>query len=92
MEDKSYLAIESALARLDRTNRRLFILCIILILLLLATNIGWLYWENQFEDVVVTQDVKSDGDSDVQLQNIGGDYYGGDAKANNQNPQTKDGR
>jgi hypothetical protein len=56
MEDKSYLAIESALARLDRTNRRLFILCIILILLLLATNIGWLYWENQFEDVVVTQD------------------------------------
>ena len=86
MEDKSYLAIESALARLDRTNRRLFILCVILILLLLATNIGWLYWENQWEDVVVTQDVKSDGDSDLQLQNIGGDYYGGDTKANNQNP------
>ena len=86
MEDKSYLAIESALARLERTNRRLFILCVILILLLLATNIGWLYWENQWEDVVVTQDVKSDGDSDLQLQNIGGDYYGGDTKANNQNP------
>lgn len=86
MEDKSYLAIESALARLDRTNRRLFILCVILILLLLATNIGWLYWENQWEDVVVTQDVKSDGDSDLQLQNIGGDYYGGDTKADNQNP------
>jgi hypothetical protein len=47
---------------------------------------GWLYWENQWEDVVVTQDVKSDGDSDLQLQNIGGDYYGGDTKANNQNP------
>ena len=86
MEDKSYLAIESALARLDRTNRRLFILCVILILLLLATNRGWLYWENQWEDVVVTQDVKSDGDSDLQLQNIGGDYYGGDTKADNQNP------
>jgi cell division septal protein FtsQ len=56
MEDKSYLAIESALARLDRTNRRLFILCIILILLLLATNLSWIYYENSFEDVVVTQD------------------------------------
>lgn len=86
MEQIPFVAFESALARLERTNRRLFILCIILILLLLTTNIGWLYWENQWEDVVVTQDVKSDGDSDVQLQNIGGDYYGGDTKANNQNP------
>ena len=86
MEQIPYVAFESALARLERTNRRLFILCVILILLLLATNMGWLYWENQWEDVVVTQDVKSDGDSDLQLQNIGGDYYGGDTKANNQNP------
>ncbi len=51
-----YVAFESAQIRLERTNRRLFILCIILILLLLATNIGWLYYENSFEDVVVTQD------------------------------------
>ena len=56
MEQIPYVAFESALARLERTNRRLFILCIILILLLLATNRGWLYYENSFEDVVVTQD------------------------------------
>jgi hypothetical protein len=73
MEDKSYLAIESALARLDRTNRRLFILCIILILLLLATNIGWLYWENQFEDVVTTIEAQQGGNGTNTV--IGGDYY-----------------
>lgn len=73
MEDKSYLSIESALARLDRTNRRLFILCVILILLLLATNIGWLYWENQFEDVVTTIEAQQDGNGTNTV--IGGDYY-----------------
>ena len=58
MEQKHipYLAFESAQIRLERTNRRLFILCIILILLLLATNLSWIYYEDSFEDVVVTQD------------------------------------
>ena len=81
-----FIAFESVQTRLERANRRLFILCVILALMLLVTNGCWIYYEQQFEDVVVTQDVKSDGDSDVQLQNIGGDYYGGDTKANDQNP------
>jgi hypothetical protein len=86
MEQIPYVAFESAQIRLERTNRRLFILCVILALMLLVTNGCWIYYEQQFEDVVVTQDVKSDGDSDMQLQNIGGDYYGGGTKANDQNP------
>lgn len=72
MEQIPYVAFESALARLERTNRRLFILCIILILLLLATNIGWLYWENQFEDVVTTIEAQQDGNGTNTV--IGGDY------------------
>ena len=56
MEQIPFIAFESALARLERTNRRLFILCVILALMLLITNAGWIYWENSFEDVVVTQD------------------------------------
>ena len=51
-----YLAFESALIRLERANRRLFILCIILALMLLITNACWLYYEQQFEDVVITQE------------------------------------
>ena len=51
-----YIAFESALARAERTNRRLFILCIILIVMLMVTNGCWLYYEQQFEDVVITQE------------------------------------
>jgi len=57
-----YLAHEGDMARQERTIKRLWILCIILILLLAGSNAAWFYYENQFEDVVtttqtVTQDV-----------------------------------
>jgi len=51
-----YIVFESVLARLERANRRLFILCIILTLMLLTTNAGWIYYESQFEDVKITQE------------------------------------
>lgn len=58
-----YFAHEGVVARMERTNRRLWILCIILIVLLAATNGAWIYYESQFEDVVsteISQDVNSD--------------------------------
>lgn len=67
------------------------IIIIILIILFAATNAGWIWYESQFEDVVtMTQDVdaESDGNSDMNLNTIGGDYYGGQSKSeanNNQN-------
>lgn len=78
-----YIAFESVTARQERTIKRLWILCLVLIVALLGTNAGWIYWENQFEDVVVTQDVDatSDGDSDLNLNTIGGDFYGGESKS-----------
>lgn len=86
MEEKMipYIAFESTTARQERTIKRLWILCIILIVALLGTNAGWIYYEKQFEDVetVVTQDVEatSDGDSDLNINTIGGDYYGGESE------------
>ena len=85
MEEKmiSYIAFESTTARQERTIKRLWILCIILIVALLGTNAGWIYYEKQFEDVVtVEQDVEatSDGDSDLNINTIGGDYYGGQSE------------
>lgn len=79
----SYAAFESVQTRLERTNRRMWILCIILIIALIGTNAGWLYRESQFEDVVaVEQDVEATatGDSDLNLNTVGGDYYGGESK------------
>lgn len=64
----SYFAHEGIVARLERMNRRLWVLCIILILLLAGTNGAWIYYESQFTDetLTVTQDVDSgDGDAIV---------------------------
>ena len=59
MADKNTVNYEFALEmqgmRADRTNRRLFIIVILLIVALLGSNAGWLYYESQFveEKVVI---------------------------------------
>lgn len=58
MDTVSFVAFESACTRLGRSNRRLFILCIILIVALIASNAGWAIYESQFQDVEVTQEVE----------------------------------
>lgn len=52
-----YYAHEGIVARMERSNRRLWILCIILIVLLAVTNGAWIWNESQFVDeITVTQD------------------------------------
>lgn len=53
-----YAAHEGAMARMERTIRRLWVLCIILILLLAGSNAAWIYYESQYveETLTVTQD------------------------------------
>ena len=65
-----YIAFESATSRQERTIRRVWILCIILIIALIGTNAGWIYWESQWEDVVVTQE-NADGYNNY----VGNDGY-----------------
>ena len=83
----SYLAFESVAARQERTIKRLWILIIILIVSLLGTNAGWIYYERQWEVVEsnteITQDVDAtaDGDSNLNLNTVGGDYYGSESKS-----------
>ncbi len=57
-----YFAHEGILARMERTIKRLWVLCIILIALLAITNGAWIWYESQFSDetLTVTQDT-SDG-------------------------------
>ena len=56
MENIPYVAYESSLSRMERTNRRVWILCIILILALIGTNAGWIMYETSFEDITITQE------------------------------------
>ena len=86
MDEKyiSKLAFESIAVRAERTTKRLWIIIIILILALLSTNAGWLWYESQYEYYEITQEATADGSSDINLQNISGDYYGGQSKTNDQ--------
>lgn len=75
-----YLVHEGVLARMERTIKRLWILCIVLIVLFVGTNAGWLYYESQWEDVIVTQE-NADGYNNYVGND--GDIYNG--KTNDQN-------
>lgn len=78
MDDKiiPYIAFESATARQERTIKRLWVICIVLIVALIATNGAWLWWESQWEDVAVTQEIEATSDdySDLSLTTVGGNY------------------
>lgn len=82
-DQETVYLFDSAMARLERIIKRLWILCIILIIALIVTNGAWIYYESSFEDVVVTQEATADGNSDIQLQNIGGDYHGRESETDN---------
>lgn len=75
-----YFAHEGAMARMERTNRRLWILCIILIVLLTLTNGSWIWYESQFFDEVttVTQDVDSSDGGDATIND--GVHINGESK------------
>lgn len=83
LPDVPYMVHEDDMARQERTIKRLWILTIILIVSLIGTNAGWLYYENSFEDVAVTQDVEATADngSDLNLNTVGGDYYGSESES-----------
>ena len=73
-KDVPYVVHEGIVTRLERTNKRLWILCIILIISLIGSNIAWIYYESQWQYVesTTTQEVDQSGSGDNQV--IGGDY------------------
>ncbi len=57
-KDVPYLAHENCMARLERTNRRAWMVVVILIIALLVTNFGWIYYEaNHTHSNNTTQDI-----------------------------------
>jgi MFS-type transporter involved in bile tolerance (Atg22 family) len=71
-----YAAFEAVSARAERNIRRLALIIVFLILALIGSNIAWLCYESQFEDVTtdqtVTQDTAGGGDNNF----VGGDLVG----------------
>lgn len=89
-ENVPYIVHEGDMTRLERANRRLWILCILMFLALVVTNAGWIYYESQWEDVVTTETYESDaGLGGVAISNGSGEVnYGGEGKIykDNANP------
>ena len=78
MDSKDTLILyEGAMARMERANKRLWIIIIILIAALIATNAGWLYYESQFQVAETSIEAKQDGDG-VNIVGGGDVNYGAD--------------
>ncbi len=72
-----YAVLEDFKETAKANSLKWFIICLVLIVLLVGSNIGWLVYESQFEDVVeiTTQEVEQDADNG-ENHFIGGDMIG----------------
>lgn len=88
-----FIAHESEVSRLERVIKRLWILCIIIFVALIGTNAGWIYYENQFQDIVMTQEATTDSGGNASVNGVAvGDIYYGTGQTDNQSTETQDGR
>jgi hypothetical protein len=98
MDDKniSYFAYESALFHANKANKRMFVICIILAVALIFSNLGWIIYERQFETVEETtkeyveveQDSKDGNNSYIGRDN--NNYIGRDGEINNGTTEDQD--
>ena len=79
-----YVVHESAMARSERHNKRLWIVILVLIGALIGTNLAWIIYENSFEDYITTEeyDVEQDADGGGDNNSIinGGEIVNGEAE------------
>ena len=78
-----YYVHEGIMARMERTVKRLWILCIIIFLAFVLSNAAWIYYESQWDVVETTSqtvDQQVDtGEGSTTVTGIGDIYYGTDS-------------
>ena len=81
-KDVPYIAHESAVARLERVIKRLWVLVLVLIVLLAASNAAWVWWESQYQTIETT----------ITQENADGynNYIGNDGDIVNGNADNQD--
>lgn len=84
--DVPFIVHESALARMERQTKRLFILSIIIFAALVGTNGAWLWHESQYvdEEMTVTQDVDT-GEGSATVVGVGDIYGESETNGNTEN-------
>lgn len=73
----SFIAHEKDMARMERSNKRLFAFCVILAILLVTSVLYVVYLKSEYQQVITTeQDVEQYAEGDGDIQFVGGAYYG----------------
>ena len=62
VEPVAYIVFESMKATMERTIKRLWVVILVLVLLLFATNAAWVYYESQWEVVETTETYEANTD------------------------------
>lgn len=79
-KDIPFIVVESILDRQSTVIKRLWIMCILLIILFVGSNALWLWYESQWDYIETTETVEQDieadtGNGDFTVIGIG-DKYG----------------
>lgn len=74
-----YVAHEADMARMERINRRLWIVVLVLIVLLAESNAAWIWYESQFVDEVTVTQESDAKDGGTAIVNNGGDVNYGES-------------
>ncbi len=85
-EPVPYLVHEADMARQERTNKRLTWIVILLIVLLVASNFGWIWYESQFVDESWSWDASSE-DGNAIANGFGEVYFYGESESDGE-PET----
>lgn len=77
IEPIPFIAHESAMARMERTIKRLWILLMILVVLLVGSNVAWIIYESQFVEEEWSYEATTD-EGGTAIANGSGEvnYYG----------------
>lgn len=52
-EQIPYIVHEGAMSRMERVNKRLIAIIVLLIVLLISSNIAWLIYESKYQDICI---------------------------------------
>ena len=81
-ESVPYIVHESSMARMERQVKRPWITVLVLIVMLVATNSAWIWYESKFSGIETTIEAEQDG-SCVNIVSGGDLDYGAESKDNN---------
>lgn len=81
-EPVPYIVHESAMSRMERTIKRLWVLLIVLVAVLVGSNALWIWYESQMEVVERTEIEMENESGYVNYIGNDGDIYNGETESN----------